>query len=240
MADREKVAAWLGVAAGILALASTAQSFVAFDLSIKLLVIGVGAFFAMLAIPTLAKWSRPPRDRPPPYIGKETVHDRGRFALSLLAIVVASVVFGFIAWKATDWFTFRFLERSTDHGSEFVLIAPPENIDLVTVSLPSATEVECESDNVTDPNTRPQPSFSEIGPSSQSPKIKIDNFVSPQAIRLTCTPATGRPDIATEPRTEIYSQQDLMLLRSGIVIVGGITCAIAWLILWCLWRSDTA
>jgi hypothetical protein len=204
----ERAAVVASLAATVLALGDSLQSFVAVGLLWKLLVVGLAC--ALLVIPlarSLAAWTM-----------RSTGY--GRFGLAAAALLVASGGFMVLALLIAVRTPILLDEKSADGTSTATLVASHTGASNVTIRLRSRTAATCTWRDAA-PAALPRLDIQMLDWDSAVPKLHIDNFAAPQRVAVDCTPPTPVRDIRLDPPdAEIFLVRDLNRWLASIVTTG--------------------
>ncbi|WP_095089852.1 hypothetical protein [Mesorhizobium sophorae] len=220
---QKNLALWGGILASLVALIGTFESFTNALLFWRLLVTGVAAslilwevaeYFAARSKPAPRKITYGEATKPSPPWG---------LILSGAVILAVCAAFVLLACLQTQRFIMRVDEQMAGSSVRTDLYAPLRMVEKVLIQLPAKAENICDWQDLR-PGALPALFPQEIDMATPTPKLLLQDFVQPQAVRVDCKAPTSIASgiRVSPPSTEVFRTSDLRTWRLWIYIMGGL------------------
>lgn len=216
-----KIGLYAGLSASVVSLFGTFENFTNLHLIWRILITGIAGILICLAVTNiLIQWSKPQQSMPG-YGRPAPSASNFHLCLSTVVLSVLSAVFVYLAWLQTDRFVLK-VEKSQFGGSSIALFfAPSRMVETMTVQLPGPERSDCNwSELRTDslPRLRAQT----IDWDSPIRKLRIDDFVHPQAVRIECRAPADllRGALVEPPSTDLFLTSKLNKWQITIYLLG--------------------
>lgn len=226
----------VGIFSTVTALVGTFESITNLQLVWRLLITGVAALLILIATTNrLSRWVRP--DSAVLGFGREEEPaSRARVFLGAVGLTLLCAAFVFLAWLQTDRFILKIDESRSAEVFSATLFAPSRIVDTVMVQLPGPDRSYCDWRDLRT-NSFPRLRAQMIDWDSPIRKLRVDNFIHPQAVNIECRPPNViSMGIHVRPQsTEVFMANQLRDWQRLIYILGGLIWIAA---IWCLFSSQ--